>query len=144
MGFDYDAGTEVSCTYRVNPDNGFQDKARLHPFCMFRVLRKCLCSLSKWSKPWFLSQGPVLGTPCRWKIVLTDASLTGWGVVTDGHFARGLWQDHHHSWHIDCLEMLVVFNALRSLLPPASLCASLYSFRVCHHMLHALISGSRM
>ncbi len=39
---------------------------------------------------WFLSQGPVLGTPGHRVTQTTDASLTGWGTVMSGRSARGL------------------------------------------------------
>ncbi len=54
--------------------------------------RQCLRALSIWKKPWFLSQGPVLGVSCHQKVVSTDSCLTGWGAVMDSRFARGLWQ----------------------------------------------------
>ncbi len=47
----------------------------------------------------------------------TDASLTGWGAVMSGHPARGLWSGHNLTWHINCLEMLAVFRALKHFLP---------------------------
>ncbi len=34
-----------------------------------------------------------------------------------GHPARGLWSGHHLMWHINCLEMLAVFRALKHFLP---------------------------
>ncbi len=34
-----------------------------------------------------------------------------------GHPARGLWSGHHLTWHINCLEMLAVFRALKHFLP---------------------------
>ncbi len=43
------------------------------------------------AKPWFLSQVPVLGAPCRRITLATDASLTSWGAVISGHPAHGLW-----------------------------------------------------
>ncbi len=90
------------------------------PFRMIRVTRRCLRALSIWKRSWFLSQGPVLGVSCRRKVVSTDSSLTGWGTVMDGRFARGLWQAQHSSRHINCLEMLAVYKALRSFLPELS------------------------
>ncbi|KAL0150783.1 hypothetical protein M9458_053901 [Cirrhinus mrigala] len=38
---------------------------RGNPFRMIKVTRRCLRALDMWKKPWFLSQGPVLGAPCR-------------------------------------------------------------------------------
>ncbi|KAL0169055.1 hypothetical protein M9458_037277, partial [Cirrhinus mrigala] len=74
---------------------------RGNPLRMIKVTRR---------KPWFLNQGPVLGAPCRRVTLATDASLTGWGVVMSGRPAQGL-------WHINCLEMLAVFRALKYFLP---------------------------
>ncbi|KAI2643984.1 enzymatic polyprotein [Labeo rohita] len=90
---------------------------RGNPFCMIKVTRLCLRALDMWKKPWFLSQGPVLGAPCRRVTLATDASLTGWGAVMSGHSARGLWSGCHLTWHINCLEMLAVFRALKQFLP---------------------------
>ncbi|KAI2656067.1 Transposon Ty3-G Gag-Pol polyprotein [Labeo rohita] len=90
---------------------------RGNPFRMIKVTRQCLRALDMWKKPWFLSQGPVLGAPCRRITLTTDASLTGWGAVMSGHPARGLWSSHHLTWHINCLEMLAVFRALKHFLP---------------------------
>ncbi len=90
---------------------------RGNPFRMIKVTRRCLRTLDRWRKPWFLSQGPVLGDPCRRVTLATDASLTGWGVVMSGHPARGLWSGHHLTWHINCLEMLAMFRALNHFLP---------------------------
>ncbi len=81
---------------------------RGNPLCMIKVMRRCLRALDMWRKPWFLSQGPVLGAPCRRVTLATDASLTGWGAVMSGH---------HLTWHINCLEMLAVFRALKHFLP---------------------------
>ncbi len=53
---------------------------RGNPFYMIKVTRRCLQALDMWKKPWFLSQGPVLGA-CRRVTLTMDASLTGWGAV---------------------------------------------------------------
>ncbi|KAL0170481.1 hypothetical protein M9458_035077, partial [Cirrhinus mrigala] len=80
-------------------------------------MRLCLRALDMWRKPWFLSQGPVLGAPCCCLILATDASLTRWGAVMDGHPARSLWSGHQLTWHINCLEMMAVFQALKLFRP---------------------------
>ncbi len=59
----------------------------------------------------------MLGAPRRRVMLATDASLTGWGTVMSVHPARGLWSGHHLMWHINCLEMLAVFRALKHFLP---------------------------
>ncbi len=38
-------------------------------------------------------------------------------VAMNGHPARGLWRGHHLAWHINRLEMLAVFQALKHFLP---------------------------
>ncbi|KAL0167364.1 hypothetical protein M9458_039208, partial [Cirrhinus mrigala] len=90
---------------------------RGNPLRMIKVTRRCLRALDMWRRPWFLSQGPVLGAPCRRVTLATDASLTGWGAVMSGHPARGLWSGHQLTWHINCLEMLAVFQGLKHFLP---------------------------
>ncbi len=66
---------------------------RGNPFCMIKVMRRCFCALVIWKKPWFLSQGPVLGASCRRRMLMTDASLTGWGAILEGRSSQGLWKD---------------------------------------------------
>ncbi len=89
---------------------------RGNPFCMIKVTRRCLRDLVMWKKPWFLSQGPMLGASCRRKMLTTDASLTGWGAISEGRSSQGLWKDHHLSWRINRLDMLAVFLALKNFL----------------------------
>ncbi len=50
---------------------------RGNPFRMIKVTRRCLRALDMWREPWFLSQGPVLGAPCRRVTLATDATLNG-------------------------------------------------------------------
>ncbi|KAL0154785.1 hypothetical protein M9458_049048, partial [Cirrhinus mrigala] len=83
---------------------------RGNPLRMIKVTRRCLRALDMWRKPSFLNQGPVLGAPCRRVTLATDVSLTGWG---GGHE----WSGRHLSWHINCLEMLAVFQTLKYFLP---------------------------
>ncbi|KAL0149475.1 hypothetical protein M9458_055263 [Cirrhinus mrigala] len=122
------AGSDGSCVQRdpfgllyMRPlqwwlrTKGFSPRG--NPFRMIKVTRRCLRALDMWKKPWFLSQGPVLGAPCRRVTLATDASLTGWDAVMSGHPARGLWSGRHLTWHINCLEMLAVFRALKHFLP---------------------------
>ncbi len=86
---------------------------RGNPFRMIKVMRQCLRALVMWKKLWFLSQGSMLGASCRRKMLMTDASLTGWGAILEGRSSQGLWKDHHLSWHIIRLEM---FLALKNFL----------------------------
>ncbi len=57
---------------------------RGNPLRMIKVTRRCLRALDMWRKPCFLSQGPVLGAPCRRITLATDASLSVWGAVMSG------------------------------------------------------------
>ncbi|KAL0148000.1 hypothetical protein M9458_056674 [Cirrhinus mrigala] len=52
--------------------------------------------------PWTCggSLGSCLIAPCCRVMLATDASLTGWGAVMDGHPAHGLWSDRRLTWHI--------------------------------------------
>ncbi|KAI2645760.1 Membrane protein insertase YidC [Labeo rohita] len=61
--------------------------------------------------------GPVLGVPCHYVTLAMDVSLTGWGVIMNGHSVRGLWSDHHPAWYFSCLEMLAVFQVLKHFNP---------------------------
>jgi hypothetical protein len=90
---------------------------RGNPLRMIKVTRRCLRALDMWRQPWFLSQGLVLGAPCRRVALATDASLTGWGAVMSGRPAHGLWRGRRLAWHINRLEMLAVFRALKHFLP---------------------------
>ncbi len=40
----------------------------------------------------------------------------GWGAILEGRSSHGLWKDKHLSWHINRLEMLAVFLALKNFL----------------------------
>ncbi len=50
-----------------------------NPLRMTKVTWQCLRALDMWRQPWFLSQGLVLGSPCRRVTLAMDASLTDWG-----------------------------------------------------------------
>ncbi len=89
---------------------------RGNPFRMIKVTPQYLRALVMWKKPWFLSQGPMLGASCCRKMLTTDDSLTGWGVILEGCSSQSLWNNHHLSWHNNCLEMLAVFLALKNFL----------------------------
>lgn len=86
-------------------------------FHMIKVMQRFFHALVMWKKPWFLSQGPVLGAPCHRITLMMDIFLTGWGAIMSGHSARGLRGDHHLLWHTNCLEMLVLFGVLKHFLP---------------------------
>ncbi|XP_011164155.3 uncharacterized protein LOC105198980 [Solenopsis invicta] len=45
--------------------------------------------------------------------IFTDASLTGWGAVCSGTRTHGFWSPSEKQYHINYLELLAVFHALR-------------------------------
>ncbi len=63
--------------------------------------------------PCFLRAGVPLEQVSRHVVVSTDASATGWGAMCNGHAAAGLWTGPQLQWHINCLELLAVWLALR-------------------------------
>ncbi len=58
----------------------------------------------------------MLRASCHCRMLTTDASLTGWGAILEGRSSQGLWKDQHLSWHINRLEILAVFLALKNFL----------------------------
>ncbi|KAL1270896.1 hypothetical protein QQF64_029912 [Cirrhinus molitorella] len=81
------------------------------------VTPECRRLFSPWSDPVFLRAGVPLGQVSRHIVVNTDASMTGWGAVCNGQTASGSWTGPRLQWHINCLELLAVFLALRRFLP---------------------------
>ncbi len=81
---------------------GFSPRGK--PFCRIKVTQWCLRALDMWKKLWFLSQGPVLGAPCHRVTLMTDASLTGWGVVmwSVGRFPSHV--AHQVPWDAGCIS----------------------------------------
>ncbi|KAI2665262.1 ORF V: Enzymatic polyprotein [Labeo rohita] len=144
VGFDHNAGTFVSRSDRVDPCCSQESQRRPVTHCKAVPATagsdgSCIQRHTFWpavhethtvvakdqgvlpeGKPAPHDQshaGPVLGAPCRCVTLTTDASLTGWGAVMSGHTARGLWSGHQLTWHINCLEMMAVFQALKHFLP---------------------------
>ncbi len=66
--------------------------------------------------PW-LKQGMILNTAHRRKVVMTDASIKGWGALCEGKLTFGLWSEEESGLHINCLEMLAVCQACQLFLP---------------------------
>ncbi len=63
--------------------------------------------------PCFLWAGVPLEQVSRHVVVSTDASTMGWGAMCNGHAAAGLWTGPQLQWHINCIELLAVWLALR-------------------------------
>ncbi len=70
---------------------------------------------------WLSSLDSVNGKPISPRtpdiIIYSDASLKGWGAYSSGRKARGPWTSEQKHLHINELELLAAFNALRSFSP---------------------------
>ncbi len=73
----------------------------------------CRRTFSPWSDLAFLWAGVPLKQVSRHIVVSTDASATGWGAMCNGQAAAGLWTGPQLQWHINCLELLAIWLALR-------------------------------
>ncbi len=77
------------------------------------VTPSCRHTFSQWSDLAFLRTGVPLEQVSRHVVVSTDASTMSWGAMCNGHAAAGLWTGPQLQWHINCLELLAVWLALR-------------------------------
>lgn len=59
------------------------------------------------------------------KEIFTDASMTGWGAFSDGKRVNGNWSISERKLHINYLELLAIFLALKSLVRDKANCAIL-------------------
>ncbi|MGL5564840.1 MAG: reverse transcriptase-like protein [Plesiomonas sp.] len=90
---------------------------REHPHRRVLVSRRTSRTLRPWLNSHWLHRGVPLQLCFRRETVTTDASLTGLGAVCQGHPTSGVWSGEQRSWHINRLEMLAVFLALKHFLP---------------------------
>ena len=74
-------------------------------------------ALRPWRNVRFLSEGMTMGLITSREVITTDASLTGWGATYNGRAASGLWDNRLRACHINYLELLAVFLALKQFLP---------------------------
>ena len=72
-------------------------------------------STARWLQPGFLTQGVPITLPPPSAEIFTDASHLGWGAHMSGHHVSGVWEDDISSSHINSLELMAVFRALKSL-----------------------------
>ncbi|KAL0204018.1 hypothetical protein M9458_002036, partial [Cirrhinus mrigala] len=88
-----------------------------HGCLRIRVDQACVEALIPWKNSQWMERGVPLGMVCRRKVVMTDASNTGWGALCNGKPAFGHWTKAQEGIHINCLEMLAVCRALHFFLP---------------------------
>ncbi len=105
----------------MRPFLWWMKELRLHPTVpatrLIRVSRSCSRPLLQWQDPAFLQSGVRMGAIHHRHMIMTDASMTGWGAVFEGRPASGEWTGEFLSWHINCLELRAVFLALMYFLP---------------------------
>ena len=70
---------------------------------------------SRWLQPGFLTQGVPISLPLPAAEIFSDASHLGWGAHMSGHHVSGTWDSDVSSLHINSLELMAVFNALKEL-----------------------------
>ncbi|XP_016324529.1 uncharacterized protein LOC107674898 [Sinocyclocheilus anshuiensis] len=92
-------------------------RAWRHGRLRIKVDQACIAALAPWKDPSWFKQGVPLGMMHKRKVIFTDASNTGWGALCDGRPAFGAWSSEETKLHINCLEMLAVWQALQSFLP---------------------------
>lgn len=80
------------------------------------VTADCVRALRSWRRPGFLKQGLSVDSVVSRKLITTDASLSGWGRIHKGHYARGLWSQKLQRSNINYLERFIVFLSPRRFL----------------------------
>ncbi len=83
--------------------------------------QRFLCSKTMEKTPVPSEKSPV-GSVSSSQNIMTDASLRGWEAVHQGCPVRGVWSGEQRSWHINNLELLAVFLALRQFLTQLTGC----------------------
>ncbi len=81
-----------------------------------RVSQACVAALAPWKNPQWFKQGVMMGMVYRRKVVLTDASNTGWGALCKGNLTFGSWSIAEGLLQLNCLEMIVCW-VLQTFLP---------------------------
>ncbi|XDV23197.1 hypothetical protein PO909_027882 [Leuciscus waleckii] len=64
-----------------------------------------------------LQRGVTMGAVSHRKVISTEASNLGWGALFEGKPVFSLWSDQEKCLHINCLEIIVIENALKRFLP---------------------------
>ncbi|KAF7249347.1 Protein P, partial [Varanus komodoensis] len=81
---------------------------------LIRIPSSVLHSLLWWSVPANLTVGVPFRARCPSITLSTGTSLLGWGVICFRLYTQGMWNRRESTNHINFLELLAVFKALRS------------------------------
>ncbi len=79
-----------------------------HGCLCVKMNQACVAALAPWENHLWIERGVPLGMVYRRKVVSTDASNLGWGVLSDNKPAFGFWSKKEVHLHINCLQMLTV------------------------------------
>ncbi|XP_060803745.1 uncharacterized protein LOC106132281 [Amyelois transitella] len=100
----------------------------LHEYGFFdtkvKLRTNILEDLNWWLQNIFKTSNP-LKTPNYAMEIFTDASRTGWGAYYNGLRVNGAWKDCEISFHINYLELLSIFLALKCFARDKTKCAIL-------------------
>ena len=77
------------------------------------VSAECSAALQQWRNP----AGVSLGMVASRVVITTDASMSGWGATFKGRAVNGVWSAELAQEHINYLELMAVFLALKHFLP---------------------------
>ena len=72
----------------------------------YEELQWWLDHLTVWNGKSFLTEKPSM-------VIESDASTQGWGATCEGVRTGGPWSPEERQWHINCLEALAAFHALK-------------------------------
>ena len=62
--------------------------------------------LSAWNGKTIMTDKPSL-------VIESDASIRGWGASCEGAWTGSSWSSEERQWHINCLEALAAFHAVK-------------------------------
>lgn len=82
-----------------------------------KVNHHCIKAVAPWTTSRLFHSGVRLGLTSKRKVFTTDASNSGWGALLEANPASGFWSAPERRLHINCLELLAVFLALKTFLP---------------------------
>ena len=81
------------------------------------VTQVCVDALIPWRDRALLTDGVSMGEVISRKVITTDASRSGWGATHEGRTARGLWTPAMLEYHINYLELMAIYLALKHFEP---------------------------
>ena len=102
--------------FHMRPFQRWSLGLRIPPMQGYRkvtVSQVCMDSLIPWRDQALLSSGVSMGMVTSHKVVTTDASRSGWGATLEGRTARGLWTQAMLEYHINYLELMAIYLALK-------------------------------